>query len=411
MQLDGPRGATRSFDAAEFKNFRHGYAGTIYRGQGRTLDQTFLYHSQHWRSAASYVALTRHRDKAELFAATNTARDVTELARQMARVDDRRAASLFYVQPQHTGYASGREGPQPMSDTTSEDSARRTTNARRQRRTEPAKPQVLPEEEADRLFRGAADRLAEQAEELRRERRRLVEHQEQIDAYTAEQQRLAEEERKRQAQIEAEAREGEIKDARNRYGQALGAHYDIRDPYASLARAAMAEYGSFMRDREKLARDIAQESDPRRRKMLELRRDIEAADYMAITSRRLAAQSEVIVGRSDTEEAVRQRTRAADFEAQARELRQQYREQAIEQRLVTEPEATAPSEPSRDEAAPRQRTTRSTRGRTAEVEEEKQAEAGESDRRGEGRRRAQRGEQSRETERKRERGREPDLER
>ena len=45
-----------------FERFRHGYAGTIYKAQGRTLDQTYLYHSEHWRSAASYVALTRHRD-------------------------------------------------------------------------------------------------------------------------------------------------------------------------------------------------------------------------------------------------------------------------------------------------------------------------------------------------------------
>ena len=89
-------GRCRTFDAAEFQGFRHGYAGTIYKGQGRTLDQTYLYHSEHWRSAASYVALTRHRDKAELFVATNTARDVTQLARQMARVDDRRAASQFH---------------------------------------------------------------------------------------------------------------------------------------------------------------------------------------------------------------------------------------------------------------------------------------------------------------------------
>jgi Ti-type conjugative transfer relaxase TraA len=99
VQLDGRRGEMRTFDAACFQSFRHGYAGTIYRGQGRTLDQTYLYHSEHWRSAASYVALTRHRDKAELFVATNTARDVTQLARQMARVDDRRAASQFYLQP------------------------------------------------------------------------------------------------------------------------------------------------------------------------------------------------------------------------------------------------------------------------------------------------------------------------
>lgn len=95
LQLDGKQERQLTFDAGEFKGFRHGYAGTIYKGQGRTLDQTYLYHSEHWRSAASYVALTRHRDKAELFVARNTAADVKQLARQMARVDDRRAASNF----------------------------------------------------------------------------------------------------------------------------------------------------------------------------------------------------------------------------------------------------------------------------------------------------------------------------
>jgi Ti-type conjugative transfer relaxase TraA len=96
VRLDGQRGKIINFDAANFDQFRHGYAGTIYKGQGKTLDQTYLYHTEHWRSAASYVALTRHRDKAELFVARNTAKDVTTLARQMARVDDRRAASMFH---------------------------------------------------------------------------------------------------------------------------------------------------------------------------------------------------------------------------------------------------------------------------------------------------------------------------
>ncbi|WP_158920914.1 AAA family ATPase [Acidisphaera sp. S103] len=95
VSLDG-RGGELAFDATVFADFRHGYAGTIYRGQGRTLDQTYLYHSEHWRSAASYVALTRHRDKAELFVARNTAKDVATLARQMARTDDKRAASMFH---------------------------------------------------------------------------------------------------------------------------------------------------------------------------------------------------------------------------------------------------------------------------------------------------------------------------
>jgi hypothetical protein len=96
VRLDGKQPKTINFDAASFDQFRHGYAGTIYKGQGKTLDQTYLYHSEHWRSAASYVALTRHRDKAELFVARNTAADIGKLARQMGRVDERRAASMFH---------------------------------------------------------------------------------------------------------------------------------------------------------------------------------------------------------------------------------------------------------------------------------------------------------------------------
>jgi len=83
--------------AGEFDQIRHGYAGTIYKGQGRTLDQTYLFHSKHWRSASSYVALSRHRETVTLFVATSTARDLGQLARLMARVDDTRAASQFHV--------------------------------------------------------------------------------------------------------------------------------------------------------------------------------------------------------------------------------------------------------------------------------------------------------------------------
>src|SRR6202521_247064 len=96
LQLDGRGGRAIAFDAKEFNQFRHGYAGTIYKGQGRTLDQTYLYHSEHWRSAASYVALTRHREDPIIFGARDTAADLGQLARQMARVDDRRAASQFH---------------------------------------------------------------------------------------------------------------------------------------------------------------------------------------------------------------------------------------------------------------------------------------------------------------------------
>jgi Ti-type conjugative transfer relaxase TraA len=95
VALDGPGHNTVAFDAEAFKDFRLGYAGTIYKGQGRTIDQTYLYHSQHWTAAPSYVALTRHREKTALFVARDTAADIQELTRQVARVEDRRAASHF----------------------------------------------------------------------------------------------------------------------------------------------------------------------------------------------------------------------------------------------------------------------------------------------------------------------------
>jgi hypothetical protein len=43
------------------------------------------------------VALTRHRENVTLFVATETARDLGQLARQMARLDESRAASQFHA--------------------------------------------------------------------------------------------------------------------------------------------------------------------------------------------------------------------------------------------------------------------------------------------------------------------------
>jgi len=88
----GKDGREVTWSAAGFEGFRHGYAGTIYKGQGKTLDRTYLYHTEHWRSAASYVALTRQRESAEVFVARETAQDTGQLARQMGRGEVRSAS-------------------------------------------------------------------------------------------------------------------------------------------------------------------------------------------------------------------------------------------------------------------------------------------------------------------------------
>ena len=82
--------------AADFEGFRHGYAGTIYKGQGKTLDHMYLLHAKHWRAAAIYVALTRQCERAQVFVAEDTVGDAQQLARQIGR-SEVRAASVAWA--------------------------------------------------------------------------------------------------------------------------------------------------------------------------------------------------------------------------------------------------------------------------------------------------------------------------
>ncbi len=217
-----------------------------------------------------------------------------------------------------------------------EDRKQQAIREEEQKKQEAIKETALKEEQARRdPYKVQADRLVEQAKDMERQEAYLK-------AYQAELTRQAEEARRqteltRQARETAEARELEIRNPNYRYGEALGQHYDIRDPYGSLARASMAEYGSFLRDRGSIEHQIAQAKDPATRKSLELRRDIEAAEYMAITSDRIAVQSEIIVGRRNTDEAMKQRERAIAFRKEAQGLREQYRELQMSRVQASEP--------------------------------------------------------------------------
>ncbi len=92
----GREGREVEWSASDFSGFRHGYAGTIYKGQGKTLDHTYLLHTKHWRAASSYVALTRQRESAKVFVAVETAGDIRQLARQIGRAEIK-SASVAYA--------------------------------------------------------------------------------------------------------------------------------------------------------------------------------------------------------------------------------------------------------------------------------------------------------------------------
>lgn len=116
----------------------------------------------------------------------------------------------------------------------------------------------------------------------------------------------------------------------------------------------MVEYGAFLRDRENLDRQIAKTTDPVERQRLDLRKQIEAAEYMALTSERIAGQSEIIVGKMNSPEAMKERVRAKGFQEQAQALRKEYRELGVEREQGNEQgEAISREEPPLAQASPK----------------------------------------------------------
>jgi hypothetical protein len=85
----------------------------------------------------------------------------------------------------------------------------------------------------------------------------------------------------------------------------------------------MAEYGQFHRQRETLRKDIERQKDPGKKAELEVRMTIEACDYMALTSERLAGISAVIGGREDAPQANADRERAKYWQDEAVKARDQ----------------------------------------------------------------------------------------
>jgi len=276
--------------AGEFNSFKHGYAGTIYRGQGRTLDEVYVGHSEHWRSAASYVALTRHRESVHIFAARETVGDIEALAHSMARADNKRAATAYHVDAAElVGLEQAIEGLNKPIFRNDVHQAPKELPVNDTNKIELDRDAAVHLAQRDRIVRDAAelavaDRIQAEMQNARR--------------FREEMERSADEakknEKERQQKDADRAAAGDITDAHNRYAQALGATYTTRDPYGSLANAAMAEYGSFNRQQDALRKEAAAEKDPDKRRLIELHREIEGHDYMAITSTRLAGISRAI---------------------------------------------------------------------------------------------------------------------
>ena len=246
--------------------------------------------------------------------------------------------------------------------------------------TEKARQEQAAKDEADRLqklrddenkrieqlAKQNAEQITARAEHMRQEYAFLhsdMVRRAQFDSHNAELYRRAEEQKRkeeieRRARLEEKAKEGPVREASSRYNQALGQHYDIRDPYGSLAKSAMAEYAAFNRDREAYDQKIARTADPVERQALDLRKRIEGADYLALTGDRIATMSEIITGRRDSQEAVKERQKATNYRIEAQDLRQQLRD------LQRGPTPEKDRERDRDRSEPKPQPTTARHPRT-----------------------------------------------
>lgn len=68
VRLDGGRDVT--FSAGSYRNVDHGYAVTIHKSQGSTVRRTFVLATAGMDRHLTYVAMSRHRDRADLYAAS-----------------------------------------------------------------------------------------------------------------------------------------------------------------------------------------------------------------------------------------------------------------------------------------------------------------------------------------------------
>ena len=93
VSLDGGKTIELSLTGKDaFIDFRHSYAGSVYKSQGESIENVYLHHSSHYKDAAGYVALTRGTHETKLFAARETACDFKEIARQMQQTMQKSSA-------------------------------------------------------------------------------------------------------------------------------------------------------------------------------------------------------------------------------------------------------------------------------------------------------------------------------
>ena len=105
-RLDG-KGKAVEIDAAEYKAFDHGYATTIHKTQGATVDRAYVLASSTMDRHMTYVAMTRHRDEGRLYAGRDQFEDMDALKARLGRSGAKETV-LDYIDAHSSAFAARR---------------------------------------------------------------------------------------------------------------------------------------------------------------------------------------------------------------------------------------------------------------------------------------------------------------
>ena len=87
VRMDGDDRRVITFGLRKYGHIDHGYAATIHKSQGVTVDRAHLLATKNLNRHATYVAMTRHRDRLDLHWSADTFATKAKLVRGLSRQD------------------------------------------------------------------------------------------------------------------------------------------------------------------------------------------------------------------------------------------------------------------------------------------------------------------------------------
>jgi Ti-type conjugative transfer relaxase TraA len=112
MSVKLDNGKAVAFDLKDYAHLDHGYAATIHKAQGMTVDQVKLLATPGMDSHGAYVALSRHRTQVDLHYGKDDFADRKVLTRTLSRERGKDMASDYTRQPEKVAEQRQRQQPQ-----------------------------------------------------------------------------------------------------------------------------------------------------------------------------------------------------------------------------------------------------------------------------------------------------------